>query len=107
MTCTIGENRLWWDAVGCHLGIMLRRSRQMGSRAKNEDTDQPSLREPISLREAAELGGLSPSHLRLLVSRGDMWGIKLGQNWFATAEAVQEYAAQDRRPGPIPAPAAG
>ena len=32
---TIGENRLWWDAVGCHLGIMLRHGHQMGRGAQN------------------------------------------------------------------------
>lgn len=66
------------------------------------DFNEPSLGELISLGEAAELSGLSASHLRLLASRGDMWGIKLGQNWFTTAQAVQEYLARDRRPGPKP-----
>jgi excisionase family DNA binding protein len=64
--------------------------------------DTPDLDDLISLREAAELSGLSAGHLRLLVSRGEMWGIKLGRNWVTTAQAVQEYLAQDRRPGPKP-----
>jgi excisionase family DNA binding protein len=63
---------------------------------------QPSLDELISLREAAELSGLSASHLRLLVSRGDILGQKIGRNWVTTAQAVQEYLTQDRRPGPKP-----
>jgi excisionase family DNA binding protein len=67
-----------------------------------ETSDQPSLDELISLREAAELSGLSASHLRLLVSRGDIWGQKIGRNWVTTAEAVEKYVAQDHRPGPKP-----
>ena len=68
----------------------------------DSDLDEPSLDELISLREAAELSGLSASHLRLLVRRGDIWGVKLGHNWVTTSEAVQDYLAQDRRPGPKP-----
>jgi hypothetical protein len=70
----------------------------------DEDSDpvQPPLDALISLREGAELSGLSASHLRLLVSRGDIWGRKIGRNWVTTAQAVEEYLAQDRRPGPKP-----
>jgi len=57
--------------------------------------DRPGLGELISLREAAELGGLSAGHLRLLVSRGNMWGMKLGRNWVTTAQAVEDYLARD------------
>ena len=66
------------------------------------DTDQPSLDELISLPDAAELSGLSAGHLRLLVRRGDIWGVKLGRNWVTTAQAIEEYLARDRRPGPKP-----
>jgi len=69
---------------------------------RTDDLDQPSLDQLISLREAAKLSGLSASHLRLLVSRGDIWGQKIGRNWVTTAQAVQEYVAQDHRPGPKP-----
>ena len=62
----------------------------------------PSLDELISLHQAANLSGLSSSHLRLLVSRGDMWGIKLGRNWFTTPEAVSTYLAKEVKPGPKP-----
>lgn len=64
--------------------------------------EQPSLDELITLREAAELSGLSESHLRLLVRRGAIWGIKLGHNWLTTPQAVKDYLARDRRPGPKP-----
>ena len=54
----------------------------------------------ISLAEAAKLSGLSQGHLRLLVSRGVIWGTKIGRNWITTDEAVREYLARERRPGP-------
>ena len=63
---------------------------------------QPSLDELISLSEAAELSGLSPSHLRLLVSTKEMWGRKLGRNWFTTEAAVREYLTRGVKPGPKP-----
>jgi len=66
----------------------------------DSDFDQPSLDKLISLREAVELSGLSASYLRLLVSRGDIWGIKLGRNWVTTAQAVEEFLSRDRRRGP-------
>lgn len=74
----------------------------MPGRSKVGDSDQPKLDDLIPLSKAAELSGLSPSHLRLLVSSGEMWGKKLGRNWFTTSQAVREYVARDRRPGPKP-----
>lgn len=74
----------------------------MKNSADKSSLDQPSLDELISLREAAKLSDLSPSQLRLLASRGDIWAMKLGRNWVTTAQAVKEYMAQDRRPGPKP-----
>jgi hypothetical protein len=60
----------------------------------------PRVDELIPLREAAEQSGLSTRHLRLLISRGTLWGKKFGRDWFTTAQAVREYMARDRRPGP-------
>jgi excisionase family DNA binding protein len=64
--------------------------------------DQPGLDELITLSEAAKLSGLSPSHLRLLVSEKEIWGRKLGRNWFTTEQAVREYLARRVKPGPKP-----
>lgn len=64
--------------------------------------DQPALDDLISLSEAAKLSGLSPNHLRLLVSNGVIWGKKLGRNWVTTAQAVEEYIQLDRKTGPKP-----
>jgi excisionase family DNA binding protein len=67
---------------------------------KGSSSYKPSLEELITLREAAEISGLSHSHLRLLIRRGEIWGKKIGRDWFTTAQAVKEYLARDRRPGP-------
>lgn len=66
---------------------------------------KPTLDDLISLARAAQLSGLSTSDRRLLVSRGDIWGVKLGRNSVITSKAVQEYVARDRRPGPAAQPA--
>jgi hypothetical protein len=72
----------------------------MPDNSNESNSEQPGLNELISLHEAAELCGLSPSHLRLLVSKGEVWGLKIGRNWATTAQAVREYIARDRRTGP-------
>jgi len=65
-----------------------------------ERSSQPSLDELIPLSKAAEISGLSQSHLSLLIRNGEMWGAKIGRNWVTTEKAVREYTARDRRPGP-------
>ena len=64
--------------------------------------DQINIANLISLKEAAELSGLSYSHMRYLARNQEFWVKKLGRDWFTTEEAVQEYLARDRRPGPKP-----
>ena len=65
-------------------------------------SSQPGLNDLISLSEAAQISGLSPSHLRLLVSGGKIWGMKLGRNWFTTVQAINEYMKTERKRGPKP-----
>ena len=67
---------------------------------KKSSDHQPELDELITLREAAELCGLSHSHLRLMIRRSEIWGMKKGRDWFTTARAVKEYTARYHRPGP-------
>ena len=67
---------------------------------KKSNDSQPGLDELITLREAAEQCGLSHSHLRLLIRRSEIWGMKKGRDWLTTARAVQEYTARIHRPGP-------
>jgi excisionase family DNA binding protein len=66
----------------------------------NKKGVQPNLTDLITLHEAAELSGLSNSHLRLLARKGTIWATRLGHNWFTTPQAVQDYLSLERRPGP-------
>ena len=54
----------------------------------------------ISLAEAAELSGMSQSHIRLLVRTGKILGKKIGRNWVTTEQSLRIYLAMERRPGP-------
>ncbi len=74
----------------------------MNGGKKGRKAYQPQLDELISLDEAAKLSGLTADHLRRLVREGDLWGLKIGRNWVTTEQAVREYLARDRRPGPKP-----
>ena len=56
----------------------------------------------LTLVEAAEISGYTPSHLRYLVRTGRLVGVKLGRDWFTTAEALERYKATDPHPGPKP-----
>jgi len=64
--------------------------------------NNPDLSQLISLSAAAEIIGLSHSHLRLLIRRGDIWGKKLGRDWFTTPQSINDYLAQSHHPGPKP-----
>jgi len=65
-----------------------------------EDALQPGFDELISVKQAAVIIGLTPRHVRLLITRGTIWGVKMGRDWFTTEQVIQEYMAVDRRPGP-------
>jgi excisionase family DNA binding protein len=69
---------------------------------RGRKANQPRLEELISLEQAARLSGLTADHLRRLVRQGDLWGKKIGRNWVTAEQAVREYLARDRRPGPKP-----
>ncbi len=68
----------------------------------NQKESQANWPEPdlISLNTAAKLSGLSTSHLRLLVRQKEIWGRKMGRDWFTTELAVREYLSRDHKPGP-------
>ena len=63
---------------------------------------QPNLKELITFGKAARLSGFTDRHLRKLASENQMWAVKLGRNWFTTAQAVKEYLAKNRKRGPKP-----
>lgn len=74
----------------------------MPNNSGKQNLINPDLDELISLNQAAKMSGLSPNHLRLLVSKRIIWGKKLGRNWFTTYQAVEDYLKLDRKPGPKP-----
>jgi excisionase family DNA binding protein len=63
---------------------------------------QPNLKDLITFAEAARLCGFTDRHLRKLASENQLWAVKLGRNWFTTAQAVKEYLAKNRKRGPKP-----
>ena len=54
----------------------------------------------ISVDDASERSGLADGHLRHLLKRQKLLGVKLGRDWWTTNEAVDLYLETDRRPGP-------
>ena len=73
----------------------------MADRDYKSTGDQPQLSDLITFSEAAHLSGFTDRHLRKLASQNKLWSIKLGRNWFTTAQAVKEYLAKKRKSGPI------
>ncbi len=72
----------------------------MVGNAEKDENIQATLDELISLPKAAEISSISHSHLRLLIRRGEIWGKKLGRDWFTTVEVVNQYLAENHHPGP-------
>ena len=62
--------------------------------------NQLNLMDLITFAEAARLSGFTDRYLRKLAGENKLWAIKLGRNWFTTAQAINEYLAQGRKPGP-------
>ena len=52
---------------------------------------KPPIDDLISLREAASFSGYTTNHLRLLISRGDLWAKKIDSLWVTTEDAVNDY----------------
>jgi excisionase family DNA binding protein len=73
----------------------------MPSSSEGNRSDQPDFEDLIALPQAAEICGLSHSHLRKLVREGEIWGVKMGRDWHTTEQAVREYLARNLRPGTV------
>lgn len=56
----------------------------------------------LSLAEAANLSGLSHSHLRTLANQKKLWSIKKGKSWLTTETALRQYLENAPKPGPKP-----
>lgn len=55
--------------------------------------------EYITVAQAAQRVGLSARHIRWLLQRGLISGIKPGHDWLVKPSAVMAYLQQERRPG--------
>jgi excisionase family DNA binding protein len=66
----------------------------------SEESGNFDLENLITLKEAAKLSGLSHDHLRRLAGQGVLKAHKIGRDWVTTPQAVKEYLAQKKRPGP-------
>jgi excisionase family DNA binding protein len=51
-----------------------------------------------TLPEAAKLLGLAPATLRQQIRNGKLRARKRGRDWYLTAEEIERYAAENRRP---------
>lgn len=56
----------------------------------------------ISVTEAANFSKLTPSYIRRLLRNGDLEGVKVGEAWLTSEDALRVYLSKDRRPGPKP-----
>ena len=56
----------------------------------------------LTTDEAAQISGLSSSHIRYLLRNGKVQGKKLGRDWLTTRSFIQEYLASNPKPGPKP-----
>ena len=74
----------------------------MSNEISPQNTDRPNIEDLIDFVDAARLSGFTDRHLRKLAVKKEIWAIKLGHNWFTTAQAVNDYLARKRRPGPKP-----
>jgi excisionase family DNA binding protein len=55
--------------------------------------------EYITVSRAAELSGLTSRHVRWLLAKGVIPGIKPGHDWLVKPSAVMDYLRQERKPG--------
>ena len=53
----------------------------------------------ISLPEAAELYGLSPSYLRSLAQKGRLEAQKIGDRWITTPQNIENYISSRKNRG--------
>jgi excisionase family DNA binding protein len=56
----------------------------------------------LSTTEAHERSGLSRDHLGLMIRRGRIAAMKIGNNWFIFEESLNSYLHSARKPGPKP-----
>ena len=71
--------------------------------ATEQDKDDPLwdiAKRLISVSEACEISGFTPSYIRRLLRNNIIRGVKLGRDWYLTEEVIRDYLKTERRPGP-------
>jgi len=66
------------------------------------NSEPTKIQDLITFPQAAQVSGFTDRHLRKLAANHEIWAIKLGRNWFTTYQAISEYLAKTRKPGPKP-----
>jgi len=56
----------------------------------------------ITTEEAAQIIGVTISHMSYLLTHGYVKGKKFGRFWMVDRTSAEIYAAKDRKPGPKP-----
>lgn len=56
----------------------------------------------ITTQKAAEIIGITRSHVRYLIQHGRLEAKKFGRAWMVSRKSAEEYAATERKPGPKP-----
>ncbi len=74
----------------------------MSKQTKKQTSLESLVSTLISVSEASKLSGLTTSYIRRLLRDDRIEGVKIGQNWLTTEEAIREYLKQERRRGPKP-----
>ena len=74
----------------------------VSKQTSNPDPLEDHASKYISVLRAAEISGFTPGYIRRLLRNKVIEGKKIGRDWFMTEEALREYLAKERRPGPDP-----
>jgi len=70
--------------------------------SERDGSDPLNLGGWITPREAAEIIGVTPHHVRYLARQGLVEAQKFGYAWMIKRASAKAYAAQEHRPGPDP-----
>jgi excisionase family DNA binding protein len=62
----------------------------------------PEGRTLLSTTEAHQRSGLSRDHISLMIRRGQIEAMKIGNYWFIYEDSLDRYLASPRKPGPKP-----
>ncbi len=74
----------------------------MTSKARFKKESVPASADPtelISLVEASQRYGISPTYLRTIARSGRLWAKKVGRDWLTSSSAIEEYIRSREKKG--------